>query len=151
MELGENEAVKRAVASGQGITVISAKAAKEEIEAGTLRAVRLSGSRLRRRFFLIHHRDRPLSRLIRASWRRSSATKPGKSAEAPPVNPSAPLSERPRSERPERKDATMTPNTPPGFGLIIIGSEILDGRVRDSHFENTRRLLQEHRHPLVYA
>ncbi|MCE5282158.1 MAG: LysR family transcriptional regulator [Deltaproteobacteria bacterium] len=66
MELGENEAVKRAVASGQGITVISAKAVKEELEAGTLRAVRLSGSRLRRRFFLIHHRDRPLSRLIRA-------------------------------------------------------------------------------------
>ncbi len=45
----------------------------------------------------------------------------------------------------------MTPSTPSGFGLIIIGSEILDGRVRDSHFENTRRLLQEHRHPLVYA
>lgn len=41
--------------------------------------------------------------------------------------------------------------SPPGFGLIVIGTEILDGRVRDSHFENTRRLLQERNHPLVYV
>ena len=41
--------------------------------------------------------------------------------------------------------------SPAGFGLIVIGTEILDGRVRDSHFENTRRLLQERNHPLVYA
>jgi len=27
------------------------------------------------------------------------------------------------------------------FGLIIVGSEILDGRIRDSHFEATRELL----------
>ena len=39
----------------------------------------------------------------------------------------------------------------PGFGLIVIGTEILDGRVRDSHFENTRRLLKERNHPLVYS
>jgi molybdopterin-biosynthesis enzyme MoeA-like protein len=30
---------------------------------------------------------------------------------------------------------------PSGFGLIIIGSEILDGRVQDRHFENTKKLL----------
>lgn len=40
---------------------------------------------------------------------------------------------------------------PPGFGLIVIGTEILDGRVRDSHFENTRHLLQERNHLLVYT
>jgi len=37
-----------------------------------------------------------------------------------------------------------------GFGLIIIGSEILDGRVQDSHFANTTKLLAERNHPLVY-
>ena len=38
-----------------------------------------------------------------------------------------------------------------GFGLIIIGSEILDGRIQDRHFENTKRLLKERNHPLMYA
>lgn len=38
-----------------------------------------------------------------------------------------------------------------GFGLIIIGSEILDGRVRDSHFANTRKLLAERNHSLTYT
>jgi molybdopterin-biosynthesis enzyme MoeA-like protein len=38
-----------------------------------------------------------------------------------------------------------------GFGLIIVGSEILDGRIQDKHFENTRRLLKERNHPLRYA
>lgn len=41
--------------------------------------------------------------------------------------------------------------SPPGFGLIVIGTEILDGRVRDSHVDNTRRLLQERNHRLVYT
>lgn len=40
---------------------------------------------------------------------------------------------------------------PIGFGLIIIGSEILDGRVQDRHFENTRRLLSERNHALRYS
>ncbi len=38
-----------------------------------------------------------------------------------------------------------------GFGLIIIGSEILDGRVEDSHFANTRNLLAERNHSLTYT
>ncbi len=38
-----------------------------------------------------------------------------------------------------------------GFGLIIIGSEILDGRVRDRHLENTRRQLAERRLLLHYV
>ncbi len=40
---------------------------------------------------------------------------------------------------------------PSGFGLIIIGSEILDGRIQDRHFENTRRLLHVRNHSLVYS
>jgi len=38
-----------------------------------------------------------------------------------------------------------------GFGLIIIGSEILDGRVQDSHFTNARRLMAERNHSLTYT
>ncbi len=38
-----------------------------------------------------------------------------------------------------------------GFGLVIVGTEILDGRIQDKHFENTRRLLRERNHPLRYA
>ena len=38
-----------------------------------------------------------------------------------------------------------------GFGLIIIGSEILDGRVRDSHLVNMQRLLAERHHSLAYT
>jgi len=40
---------------------------------------------------------------------------------------------------------------PIGFGLIIIGSEILDGRIQDRHFETTRMLLSERNHQLRYA
>ena len=38
-----------------------------------------------------------------------------------------------------------------GFGLIIVGSEILDGRIRDQHFDTCRMLLEAHRLPLVYT
>jgi molybdopterin-biosynthesis enzyme MoeA-like protein len=38
-----------------------------------------------------------------------------------------------------------------GFGLIIVGSEILDGRIQDKHFQNTRQLLRERNHILKYA
>ncbi|MBW1775579.1 MAG: competence/damage-inducible protein A [Deltaproteobacteria bacterium] len=40
---------------------------------------------------------------------------------------------------------------PIGFGLIIIGSEILDGRIQDKHFENTQRLVRERNHTLRYS
>lgn len=66
MELGENEAIKRAVASGLGITLISATVAKRELEAGLLRAVRLTGARIMRQFSIIYHKDKYLSHLIRA-------------------------------------------------------------------------------------
>ncbi|MHB8910085.1 MAG: LysR family transcriptional regulator [Syntrophales bacterium] len=66
MELGENEAIKRAVASGLGITLISATVAKRELEAGLLRVVRLSGARIMRQFSIIYHKDKYLTHLIRA-------------------------------------------------------------------------------------
>ncbi len=42
-------------------------------------------------------------------------------------------------------------NAPSGFGLIIVGTEILDGRIEDRHFENTRRLLHSRNHALLYS
>jgi LysR family transcriptional regulator, transcriptional activator of the cysJI operon len=66
MELGENEAIKRAVASGLGITLIPLTVAKRELDAGMLRAVRLSGARIMRQFSVIRHKDKYLSHLIRA-------------------------------------------------------------------------------------
>jgi len=45
----------------------------------------------------------------------------------------------------------MTAPAPVGFGLIIIGSEILDGRVRDRHFTVCRDLLIERHIPLRYT
>jgi DNA-binding transcriptional LysR family regulator len=66
MELGENEAVKRAVASGLGITLISGTVARRELEAGEIRAVRLPGARMLRTFYIIHHKDKYISKLIRA-------------------------------------------------------------------------------------
>lgn len=66
MELGENEAMKRAVASGLGITLISSTVARRELEAGQVRATRLSGPRILRKFNIIHHKDKYISKLIRA-------------------------------------------------------------------------------------
>jgi len=38
-----------------------------------------------------------------------------------------------------RRGEVIMRNAPSGFGLIIVASEILDGRIQDRHFENTRR------------
>ena len=66
MELGENEAMKRAVASGLGITLISATVARRELETGQIRAIRLTGTRILRKFHIIHHKDKYISKLIQA-------------------------------------------------------------------------------------
>jgi len=46
---------------------------------------------------------------------------------------------------------TKQRTAPPGFGLIIIGTEILDGRQKDSHFANACRLLRERNLDLKYT
>jgi DNA-binding transcriptional LysR family regulator len=105
MELGENEAVKKAVASGQGITIISATVARGELEAGTLRAVRLAGDRLIRPFYIIHHKDKYLSRLIRAFM--DEALQNPVSGGGPPPEPATPLRKQPSRHQPhssERKE-----------------------------------------------
>jgi DNA-binding transcriptional LysR family regulator len=66
MELGGNEAIKHAVVSGLGISIIPLIVAKREVEAGALRAVRFSEDRIMRQFFAIHHKDKNLSSLIKS-------------------------------------------------------------------------------------
>jgi len=66
MELGENEAVKTAVAGGLGVSILSATVVRREMEAGSIRAVRLEGERIARKFYLIHHKDKYWSRIIQA-------------------------------------------------------------------------------------
>jgi DNA-binding transcriptional LysR family regulator len=61
MELSSNRAIKRAVEHGIGIALISRKVAKEEIEQRRLVAFSLSDSAMKRKFFLVHHRDKYIS------------------------------------------------------------------------------------------
>jgi DNA-binding transcriptional LysR family regulator len=105
MELGENEAIKRAVASGQGITIISATVARGELEAGTLRTVRLAGDRLIRPFYIIHHKDKYLSHLIRAFM--DEALQNPISGRGPQPKKATPLRKQPSGRQPhsaERKE-----------------------------------------------
>jgi DNA-binding transcriptional LysR family regulator len=62
LEFSNNEAIKRAVAEGDGVALISEKAVDEEIRAGKLIAVPLSGPPVTRIFYLIHRKDKFISR-----------------------------------------------------------------------------------------
>lgn len=68
LEFSNNEAIKRAVAEGDGVALISEKAADEEIRTGKLTAVSLSGPPVTRTFYMIYRKDkfisRPLSDLL---------------------------------------------------------------------------------------
>jgi DNA-binding transcriptional LysR family regulator len=62
LEFSNNEAIKRAVAEGDGIALISEKVAAEEIEAGKLKAIPLAGPQITRTFYMIQSRDKFISR-----------------------------------------------------------------------------------------
>jgi LysR family transcriptional regulator, transcriptional activator of the cysJI operon len=61
MELSSNEGIKRAVSGGLGISVISRNAAGEEIEAGKLVGLPISDPTVKRKFFMVHHKDKYFS------------------------------------------------------------------------------------------
>jgi DNA-binding transcriptional LysR family regulator len=60
-ELGSTEAVIQGVKSGIGISIVSLIAVADDVKAGTLRALKIEGSDLKRNFFLTRHRYRSLS------------------------------------------------------------------------------------------
>ncbi len=66
MELGSNEAIKRTVEMGSGVTLISAAIVQREVKAGHLAMLRVREPGLVRRFDLVYHRERRESPLIKA-------------------------------------------------------------------------------------
>jgi DNA-binding transcriptional LysR family regulator len=64
LELSNNEAIKRAVEQGIGIAVITRRVANEEIQTGMLKAIPFSDPTLTRKFYLIHHKDKYLSKTL---------------------------------------------------------------------------------------
>jgi DNA-binding transcriptional LysR family regulator len=72
MELGSNEAIKRAVEAGLGISIISANVVEREVDAGLLKMVRLSPKKIKRNFYIIYHRDKYLSSIIRSFLQMTS-------------------------------------------------------------------------------
>jgi DNA-binding transcriptional LysR family regulator len=66
MELGSNEALKRAVEAGLGVALVGARVIAREVADGRLRAVRLSGAGLALQFFFVHHEDRARAPVLRA-------------------------------------------------------------------------------------
>lgn len=65
LEFSNNEAIKRAVAAGTGIALISEKVAADEIRAGKLKALRLSRPPIRRAFYMVRPRGKIISRPLR--------------------------------------------------------------------------------------
>lgn len=65
-EIGSTEAVREAVKSGLGVSIISRLAVAGEIASGTLSAVGIEGIRLSRSFYLTGHTERSASPVCRA-------------------------------------------------------------------------------------
>ena len=65
MELTSNRAIKRGVEHGLGMALVSRKVAQEEIEQRRLVALSLADSTMKRKFFLIHHKDKYISESLR--------------------------------------------------------------------------------------
>jgi len=62
MVLGSNEAVKRAVAAGSGLGILSKLALKVDIEAKAVKTLQVSGLNCQRKFYILHHANRYLNR-----------------------------------------------------------------------------------------
>jgi DNA-binding transcriptional LysR family regulator len=65
-EHGSNTAIKNAVKRGLGVAFISRFCVKGELDSRDLRAISVQGLDLTRRFYIVHHRRRPLSLAARA-------------------------------------------------------------------------------------
>ena len=66
MTLGSTQAVKRAVESGAGVSIVSERAVQNEIQLGTLKAFHIEGVDLTRDFQVIHRRYKVLSPAVEA-------------------------------------------------------------------------------------
>jgi len=66
MRVGSTAAVKKAVESGAGVSIISERAIENEIKLGLLRKVPIEGLELEREFFIVQRRGRSLSPATKA-------------------------------------------------------------------------------------
>jgi DNA-binding transcriptional LysR family regulator len=66
LELSNNEAVKTAVEEGLGVAVITRRVVSKEIGIGSLTAIPLSDPAMTRKFYLIHHKDKYISRSLQS-------------------------------------------------------------------------------------
>ena len=66
LELSNNEAMKTAVEEGVGIAVITRRVVSKEMRMGTLKAIPLSDPAMTRKFYLIHHKDKYISRPLQS-------------------------------------------------------------------------------------
>ena len=65
MDLASNEAIKKAVEDGLGISIISKYVVQKEVDQGLLRMVTLAEEKIMRKFFIIYHEDKYLSTTLR--------------------------------------------------------------------------------------
>jgi len=76
LELSNNMAIKKAVQEGIGIAMISRKVVSEEIQGGGLKAIFFSDQQIKRKFYMVHHKDKyfsgPLKSLIDIVYQWSS-------------------------------------------------------------------------------
>ena len=61
LELSNNEAIKRAVEEGIGISLISENVVNAEVKTKKLKSIPLADPTLKRKFYLIYHKDKYLS------------------------------------------------------------------------------------------
>jgi len=73
MELGSNEAIKQAVEAGLGISIISSNVVKLDNDQGRIKILHFSNNRdIIRRFYIIYHKDKYLSDLLKIFLRVAS-------------------------------------------------------------------------------
>ena len=76
LELSSNMAIKKAVQERIGIAMISRKIVSEEIQRGELKAILFSNQQMKRKFYMVHHKDKyfsePLKSLIEIMYQWTS-------------------------------------------------------------------------------
>lgn len=65
-EMGNTEAVRRAVKAGAGVAIISRRAVEEDVKAGGLAVVAIQGRKMLRDFYIVTHRSRSRSPVCKA-------------------------------------------------------------------------------------
>lgn len=60
-EMNSNEAIKIAVSEGMGVSVVSSLSVRDYIDLGLIQAYEIAGLDLERSFYLVTHKNRPLS------------------------------------------------------------------------------------------